>query len=85
MTLRRRRSYYQKLAEFERGSIIKLKKSGIISTMLQRDLVGMYLWCMIFGNSGPENSLPQGKCGLTKHESPLIEKTTVFTNGCGTS
>ncbi|GFY09540.1 hypothetical protein TNCV_4322191 [Trichonephila clavipes] len=53
MNLRRRRSYYQQLAEFERGSKVELKKDGFLSTIMHEDLVGMYPLCTVFGSSCP--------------------------------
>ncbi|GFV65952.1 hypothetical protein TNCV_1303431 [Trichonephila clavipes] len=79
MTLRRR-SHCQQLAEFERDSIIELKrKGGFLSTILQNGLEGMYPLGRIFGSSGPGKALPQENYGSITYGSPLTEKTTVFT------
>ncbi|GFW57025.1 hypothetical protein TNCV_3473081 [Trichonephila clavipes] len=54
MTLRRQRSRYQQLAEFERGKILRAKKKvDFLSMISQKDLVEMNPLCMIFGSSDP--------------------------------
>ncbi|GFW19394.1 hypothetical protein TNCV_1602881 [Trichonephila clavipes] len=79
----RRRSDYQQLAEFERGSIIELKRVDFLSSILQKDLEGTYPLCMIYGSSDSGKAQPQEKCGSITHGSPLTEKTKIFTTWLG--
>ncbi|GBN66271.1 hypothetical protein AVEN_232778-1 [Araneus ventricosus] len=59
MPLRRRRSHYQQLTEFERGRVVGLREGGLFSAILQKDLAGIYPLCMIVGRSGQGKVLPQ--------------------------
>ncbi|GFU57216.1 uncharacterized protein TNCV_3634081 [Trichonephila clavipes] len=52
MPLRRRRSHYQQLTEFGRGSVIGLLEGGFSFRNIEERLVGMYPLCMIVGGSG---------------------------------
>ncbi|GFY35144.1 hypothetical protein TNCV_5045191 [Trichonephila clavipes] len=48
-----------------------------LSTILQKNLEGMYPLCMIFGYSGPGKALPQQNYGSTMYGSPDREDHSI--------
>ncbi|GFX70962.1 uncharacterized protein TNCV_1689451 [Trichonephila clavipes] len=72
-----------RLAEFERGCVIALREGGFFSTILQKDLSGMYPLGMIIGSSGQgivlpqEDWIPGGPRGTTENEDQRIRCTAV--------
>ncbi|GBM24247.1 hypothetical protein AVEN_46030-1 [Araneus ventricosus] len=78
MPLRRRRSHYQQLTEFERGRAVGLREGGFLSAIFQKDLAGMYPLCMIVGSSGQGKVLTHEDRVPGGHVALLRGKTTVF-------
>ncbi|GBM00901.1 hypothetical protein AVEN_151363-1 [Araneus ventricosus] len=90
MPLRRRRSHYQQLTEFEREAY---EKVDFLSAILQKGLVGMYPLCMIVGSSGQGKILPQedrvsgvvllrGKTAVTAPSRRPVACIPLTTNHC---
>ncbi|GFT70034.1 hypothetical protein TNCV_4689951 [Trichonephila clavipes] len=77
--LRRRRSHYQHLTEFERGLVIQLRRRCIsYPYYYKKKLAGMYPVYMFAGSTYPGKTLSQEIWCPYKHGSPLKEKSTVF-------
>ncbi|GFW67742.1 uncharacterized protein TNCV_3870731 [Trichonephila clavipes] len=82
MPLIRRRSHYQQLTE-----VIGLREDGFFfpRDILQQDLAGMYLLCMIIGSSGEGMVLPQEDRVPGRHEALLRGKPPILADGCDAS
>lgn len=79
MPLRRRRSHYQQLTEFERGRLNEAyEKVGFLSARLRKGLAGMHPLCMNVGSSGQGKALPQEDRVPGGHVALLSGKTAVF-------
>ncbi|GBM77764.1 hypothetical protein AVEN_231573-1 [Araneus ventricosus] len=83
MALRRRRSHYQQLTEFERGHVVRLREGGFSFRDIAERLAGIYPLYMIVGNSGQEKVLPQEDRVPGGHVALMRGKPLCLAYGCG--
>ncbi|GBN92196.1 hypothetical protein AVEN_213020-1 [Araneus ventricosus] len=78
MPLRRRRSHYQQLTEFERGRVVGQREGGFSSRDIAERLGRNVSTLMIIDRSGEGKVLPQEDLVPGGHVALLRGKTAVF-------